>query len=155
ARLLLAAIAPMDLCRLDAIFVLHHAAHPDHGRDLIFGHADALAAQILGLLDARVGADVHARMTEDARDERRNGDVGRGAGRYRAQVARERELRDVELVKLEGAVEGLLRVERQVGDGAAVDLDAAIPDRARAVVIAARDRDGYLDHGSSFVRSGG
>ena len=44
ARLLLAAVAPVDLVRLDAVFVLQHAAHPDHRRDLIFRQPDALAA---------------------------------------------------------------------------------------------------------------
>ena len=77
AGLLLAAAAPMNFRRLHAVFVLHHAAHPDHRGDLIFRHADALAAQVLRLLDAGALADVDAGMAEDARHERRHADIGR------------------------------------------------------------------------------
>src|SRR5262249_2886698 len=76
---------------------------------------------------------------------------GGGAPGDRAQIARERQLRDVELMELEGAVEGLLRIERQIGDRAAIDLDATVADRRRAVVVAACDRDRHLDHGGSFL----
>ena len=129
-----------------AVFVLHHAAHPDHRGDLIFRQADALAAQVLGLADAGVLADVDAGMAEDARHEGRNADIGRGAGRDRADVARERNLRDVEFLESEGAVENLLRIERQVGHRAALDLDPAVLDRLRAVVIAAGDRYRHFHH---------
>ena len=115
---------------LHAVFVLHHAAHPDHGGDLIFRQADALAAQVLRRLDAGVGADVDAGMAEQPRHEGRDADIGRGAGRDGAHVARERQLRDVEFLVAEGAEENLLGIERQVGDGAALDLDAAVLDRA-------------------------
>src|SRR4029453_15942015 len=150
AGLLLPAVAPMDLVGPHAVFVLHHAAHPDHRRDLIFGQADALAAQVLRGADASTGADVDAGVAEDARYESRDADIGRGAPRDRAQIARERQLRDIELVELEGAVEDLLRIERQIGDRAAVDLHASVPDCRRAVVVAACDRDRHLDHGDSF-----
>src|SRR5580658_10583175 len=63
AGLLLAAASPMDLRRRHAVFVLHHAAHPDHRGDLIFRYADALAAQILRLGDARIFADIDTGMT--------------------------------------------------------------------------------------------
>jgi hypothetical protein len=46
ARLLLPAAAPMNFRRQHAVFMLQHAAHPDHCRDLIFGHADAFAEKI-------------------------------------------------------------------------------------------------------------
>src|SRR6266853_1212577 len=39
ARLLLAAAAPTDVGRLDAVFVLPHAAHPHPRGDLIFRQA--------------------------------------------------------------------------------------------------------------------
>src|SRR5262249_45648084 len=48
-------------------------------------------------------------------------------------------------LELEGAVEDLLRIERQVGDGAALHLDAAVLDGAGAGVVAARDRYRHLD----------
>jgi hypothetical protein len=44
AGLLLTAAAPMDFGRQHAIFVLDQTAHPYHGRDLIFRHANAFAA---------------------------------------------------------------------------------------------------------------
>ena len=146
AGLLLPAVAPMDLVRLHAVLVLHHPAHPDHRGDLIFRQADALAAQVCRRADAGAGADIDAGVAEDARHEGRDADVRRRTGRHRAQVARERDLGDVELLELEGAVEDLLRVERQIGDRAAVHLDATVPDRGGAVVIAACDRDWHLDH---------
>jgi hypothetical protein len=126
--------------------VLHHPAHPDHRGDLIFRQADALAAQVGRRADAGAGADIDAGMAEDARHECRDADIGRGTGGDRPQIARERDFRDVELLELEGAVEDLLRVERQIGDRAAVHLDATVPDRGGPVVIAACDRDGHLDH---------
>ena len=63
-----------------------------------------------------------------------------------ADEARERDFRDVEFLELERAVEDLFRIERQVGDGAAFHLDAAVLDGARAIVIAARNGNRHLDH---------
>jgi hypothetical protein len=88
-RFLLPAVAPMDFGRLHAVFVLQHAAHPDHRRDLIFGQADALAAQVLRLLDAGAGAHIDAGMPEQPRHESGDADVLRRAGRHGADVARE------------------------------------------------------------------
>src|SRR5207249_494220 len=56
----------------------------------------------------------------------------------------------VEFRKLERAVENLFRIERQIGDGAALHLHASVDNRARAVVIAAGDGDGHLDHWASW-----
>ena len=150
ARLLLAAVAPVDLGRLHAVFVLQHAAHPDHRRDLVFGQADALAAQVLRLVDAGVGAHIDAGMPEQPRHEGRDADVLRRARRHGADVARERHLGDVEFLELEQPVEDLLRVERQVVDVAALDLHAAVDDRLGAIVIAAGDRYRQFGHGSSW-----
>ena len=148
--LLLPAVAPMDFGRLDAVFVLHQAAHPHHRGDLIFGQADALAAQVLRLADAGVLADIDAGMPENARHESGDADIGRGAGRHRAQIARKRQLRDVEFLEFEGAVENLFGIERQIGGRAALDPDASIHDRARAVIIAARNRYRHTDHEGSL-----
>ena len=76
AGLLLAAAAPMNLGRQHAIFVLDQTAHPHHGGDLIFGHADALAAQILRLLYPGSHADIDSGMPENARHESRNANIG-------------------------------------------------------------------------------
>jgi hypothetical protein len=77
----------MDLRRRNAVFVLHHGAHPDYRGNLIFGQADALAAQILRPADSGTVADIDARMAKNPRHEGRNADIGRGAGRHRADVA--------------------------------------------------------------------
>ncbi len=139
----------MDLGRLHAVFVLHHAAHPDHRRDLVFRQADALAAKVGGRANAGIGAHVDAGVPEQPRHEGGNADIGRGPGSDRADIARERQLGDVEFLIAEGAKENLLRIERQVGDRAALHLNAAVPDRAGAVVIAARNGNRHLDHRAS------
>src|SRR5437764_3581153 len=94
--LLLAAVAPMDLVWRYAVFMLQHAAHPHHGRDLVLGQTDPLAAQILRLADAAISTNIDTRMAENSRNESRNADIGRCAGRHRAQIARKRQFGDVE-----------------------------------------------------------
>ena len=116
------------------------------------GRPTRLPRRSSGLLDAGVGAHVDAGMPEQPRHERRNADIVRGSGRDGADVARERQFADVELLIAEGAEEDLLRIERQIGDRAALDLDAAIQDRAAAIVVAARDRYRHLDHGGLLLR---
>src|SRR5258705_9628908 len=85
-------------------------------------------------------------MPEQTRHEGGDDDIGRITRGNGADVARERQLRDVEFLIAEGAKENLLRIQRQVGDVAAFHLDAAIPDGAGAIVIAARDRYRHLNH---------
>ena len=136
----------MDLRRQHAIFVLQHAAHPDYGGDLIFRQTDALALEIGRRADAGIGAHVDAGMPEQARHEGGDADIGRIPRCYRADVARERKLRDVEFLVAEGAKEDLFRIKRQVGDLAAFHLDAAVPDGAGAVVVAARNGYRHLHH---------
>src|SRR5437879_8003678 len=60
--LLLTAAAPMNLGWGYAIFVLHHAPHPDHRGDLILGQPDALAPEIGRTADAGIGANGTAGM---------------------------------------------------------------------------------------------
>src|SRR5690606_18990045 len=59
-----AAAAPVDLGRLDAVLILQNAADPDVGGDLVFRHADGLAAQVFRAVDAPVGTDVDAGLAE-------------------------------------------------------------------------------------------
>src|SRR5579863_5774606 len=92
-------------------------------------------------------------MAEDARHERRHADIAGGAGRHRADVAGKRNLRDVEFLELEGAVENLLRIHRQIGDVATLDLHPPVADRARAVVIAACNRYRHVTHCKSSLHS--
>src|SRR5262249_57340665 len=80
-------------------------------------------------------------------------DIGRVPRGYRANITRERKLRDVEFLVAEGAKEDLFRIKRQVGDFAAFHLDAAVPDGARAVVIAARNRYRHLNHWGLLIVS--
>src|SRR5712691_5085394 len=150
SRLLLSAAAPVDVRGKDAVFVLHHPPHPDHGGDLILGQADAFALEIRRGPDARVGADVDAGMAKNAGYEGGNADVGAGAGGDRPDVAGERELRDVEFLEAERAVENLLRIKRQIGDRAAFHLDTTIQDGSRAVIVSARDRYRHIDHHASL-----
>ena len=129
--------------------MLHHPAHPDHRGDLIFRQPDALAAQVFRRADAGIGADVDAGVPEQPRHEGGDADIVRIPRGDGADIARERQLRDVEFLIAERAEEDLLRVERQIGDLAALHLDAAIPDRAGAVIVAACNRYRHLNHGGS------
>ena len=139
---------------LHAVFVLQHAAHPDHRGDLVLGQADALAAQVVRLADAGIGAHIDAGVAEQPRHERRDADIVRRAGRHGADIARERQLGDLELLEAEGAKEDFLRIERQVVDGAALDLHAAVLDRLGAVVIAARNPAGDISGSTPGVSAG-
>src|SRR5262249_14771187 len=155
SRFFLTAAAPMDLLRQHAVFVLQHAAHPDHGGDLIFRPANPLALEIGPGADAGIAAHIDAGMPEQPRDKGWDADIGRIARGHGADIAREREFRDVELLIAEGAEEYLLGIERQVSGRAAFHLYPAIPDGARAVVIAARNGYRHLDPWASFSRRDG
>ena len=144
AGLLDAAVAPADFGRFHAVLVLQDAADPDVGGDLVFRQADGLAFQILRPRDAAVGPDVDAGMAKQARDERRDRDVVVLSARDLQRIARERQLADVEFLVLEGAVERLLGLERRADQLAALDLDAAVEQRARPVVVTAGEADPEL-----------
>ena len=139
--LLDAACAPVDVGGFHAIFVLQDAADPDVGGDLVLGQADGLAFQVSRRFDAAVGAYVDARMPEQARNERGHTDVGVLAARSHQGVAGHRHLGDVELLVLEGTVEGLFRFDRDSGDFAALDRRTAVEDRTGAVVITDGEAD--------------
>src|SRR5262249_2900145 len=96
--------------------------------------------------DAGIGAHVDAGMPEQPRHEGGDADIGRVPRRHRADIARERKLRDVEFLVAEGAKEDLFRIKRQVGDLAAFHLDTAVPDGAGTVVVAARNGYRHLHH---------
>ena len=80
----------------------------DHLLDLAERESDALAAQVGGGADAGIGADIDAGMPEQPRHEGGDADIGRVARCDRADIARERKLRDVEFLVAEGAKENLL-----------------------------------------------
>src|SRR5215467_15511303 len=85
-------------------------------------------------------------MPEQPRHEGGDAHIGRIPRCHRADIARERKLRDIEFLVAEGAKEDLFRIKREIGDLAAFHLDAAVPDGARAVVVAARNGYGHLHH---------
>src|SRR5262249_10798799 len=134
---------------------LSYTAYPAQGGEWIVGKADPLALEIGGSADAGIAANVDAGMPEQPRDKGRDADIGRIARGHGADIAREREFRDVEFLIAEGAEEDLLGIERQVGGSAAFHLHPAIPDGARAGVIAARNGYRHLDHWASFSRRNG
>ena len=129
----------MHVGRLDAVVVLQDHARPDAGGELIFRQADALALEILRLLDA-VGAHIDRVVAERARHEGRHADIGTIALRGLDREARHRQLADVEIHGAEGAEENLLRRQRHEHRIDAVDLHRAVEQRAGAVVVADRDR---------------
>jgi len=150
ARLLLAAAAPVDFLRRDAVLVLEHAAHPHHRGDLVFGQADALAAQVGWRRDAGVAANVHAGMAEDARHEGRDRDISGRSRRHRAQIAAEGKFADVEFLVAEGAEENLLGIERQTRYRASLDPHPPVDDRPGPIVVAACNGYRNVDHQPSL-----
>ena len=144
----------MDVRRLDAVVVLQDGARPDVRGELILGDADLAAFQVRGLLDA-VGAHIDRGVSERARHEGRHAHIGEIALRGLHRRARQRQLADVELGMAERAEEDLLRLERHEHRIDAVDLHRAVGERARAVVIAHRDRQIELGHAAPADRNGG
>src|SRR5262249_27905860 len=88
-----------------------------------------------------------------ARDERGNPDIFRRPRRDSPDIARERKLGDIEFGVAEGAKENLLGIEGKIGRGAAFHLDATVLERAGAVIVAAGNRYGNVNHSNSFTRS--
>ena len=142
--------APLDLPPLDAALVLEEPALPDRRRHLVLRHADRLAFEVGGPLDAAVGADVETGMTEQPRQEDGDGDVGGNAALRQHEIGGEGELGDIELRMAHGAEEDFLGLQGQVRNVAAVDRDLAVADGPRAVVIARRYGDRYVRHGKSL-----
>src|SRR3984893_2184152 len=136
AGFLEAAAPPFDVGRLDPVFVLQDAAHPDIGGHLIFRQPDGLALEVLRARDAAVGADIDAAVTKQPRHEGRDRDVMGVAARRRHRVAAHRDFGDVEFGELEGAVERLFRLQVDRGDVATFDRRAAVEYRAGAVIVA-------------------
>src|ERR1043166_9537107 len=129
-----------------AVLVLQHPAHPDERGALIFRHAHPLAAQVLRCVDAGRGPHVDAGVAENAREERRNADVGRAAVGDRAQEAGERNFANVELREAECPVEYFFGFELQKSHVTTLHRDAAVAYRRRAAVVPARYRDRHLRH---------
>ena len=107
--------------------------------------ADLLADQILRLLDALVGVDVDRRMGEQPDRIDRNGDERRIVLVQRVEIEGQPQLGGFELALAHHAVEGRRRKRVVIGEIDALGLDAAVHQRARAIVIPARQ--GHLQIG--------
>ena len=134
-RIVDAAPHPLDVRRLHAVVVLQDRARPDAGGELEFRQADALALEVLRLLDP-VGAHIDAVVPEHPRHERRDTDIGTIALRGLDRVARHRQFADVEIHGAERAEENLLRRQHHENGVDSVDLHGAVKQRARPVVVA-------------------
>ena len=150
-RLLDAAGEVLDARRIDAVLVLQDAADPDRRRHLVFGHADALAGEVLG---SRMPLFAETKMHEWRKI--RDGKTGiamNGAivAPQRHRVRRQRHLGHVEFAVPQHAEERLLDVELEILEVDAVGPHAAVGERARAVVVPAGQREAQARHGR-FLR---
>ncbi|TMH66579.1 MAG: hypothetical protein E6H57_13300 [Betaproteobacteria bacterium] len=136
----------MHIAHVHAVLVVQEAADPDVRGDLVFGQAERLGLQVLRPPDAAIGANVDARVPEQTGNKSGDRDIVILAARDLQRVAGERKLADVELAVLERAMEGFFRLDRGGDHLAALDADAPVEERARAVVIAARQAEGELRH---------
>ena len=130
-----AAAHPGDIGWRHAMVVLQDRAHPHIGGQLVFGQADAAAAQVFRLLDA-VGADVDGGVAERARQEYRYADVGQLAVGSLDGGTGERQFADVEFFAAKRAEENFFRRQRHEDRIDPIDLDGAIDQGTATVVIA-------------------
>ena len=132
------ALHPVDLREIDAVFVLQHAADEDRGGLGVERHADALALEILGRLDAGFLVDRDVAVAEDARGEDRDRDERAVALGVALKRLGARHLRRVEFLAAAHAVENLARAV----DGDEIEVDALrpAPRRCRAAPCGHRGR---------------
>ena len=138
------------------VVLLQDAADPDVGRELVLGHPDGAAGQVLGPGDVGPVADVDAAVPEAAGREDRDRDQRAGrathwaAGQVGQQVGRQRQFGDVELAVAEHAEEDLFRVERDVPQVSAFDRHPPVGQGPGPVVRPAGQREGQRSHASQF-----
>ncbi|MNT47133.1 hypothetical protein D3C72_1838250 [compost metagenome] len=130
---------------MDAKVVLQDRARPHDRGELVLRNADAAALHVLGTPDT-ILAHVDGGVAERPREKDGHCDVRTVAARMLDQVARERQLADIEVLAAHGAEEHFLRVERHVDGIDAVDLDAAIEQRAGTVIVAHGDGEAEFGH---------
>ena len=142
--------------KVDAVFVLQHAARPHAGRDRVAAvDADALAFEVLRLADAGLGVHQDGAVMEGAHQEHR--DRGhRLAVRPGADIGRDRHLADVEFVAAHHAAErGDERIDLLELGLESLGLDGAVLER---LVVALRAGDGNQlgsGHGGVSLRVDG
>ena len=125
----------MHVLGLDAVVVLQHAAHEhEPGRAPLRG-ADPLALQVLRRLDAGAGAHVDAGVAEDFRERHRHRHERALAAALERRVGGERELRDLELLVVQHALERLARAQDPDVEIDAFGFHPPVDQRAGAVVV--------------------
>src|SRR6266571_1582233 len=127
----------LDVGDLHAVVVRQNAADPDRRGHLVLGNADTLALQFFRLADAALRAHENARVPEEARRESRDRDERRVLTIQRGNIGRERHLRAVELAVAHHAEESLLDRLREIDEVDAFRTNAAVAERARAIVVPA------------------
>ena len=137
---------PFDVAGMHVEFVLQDAARPDRPGLLIFRHADALAAQVGGRRDARIGAHDDAGVEELAHGEDRDRHPAGIAARHRDDQRRHRHLGDVEFGEAQLPPEHLGRMHHGGDELDPLRRDTAFEQRPRALVVG--ERDTQLEVGS-------
>ena len=133
------------------IFVAQDSANPNGSGELIFGLADLFADQIFGLADAAVAIHENAGMAKGAGRKNGNGYERRVIGKKGHHVGGKRHFRGVEFAVAQHAEEGFLDRESQIVEVDAVDGDAAVDERAGAIIVPAGESE--WDVRQSFLRA--
>ncbi len=129
-----------------AVVVLQHAAHEhEPGRAPLRG-ADPPALQVLRRLDAGVGADIDAGVAEDLRERHRHRHERALAAALERRVGGERELRDLELLVVQHALERLARAQDPDVEIDAFGFHPTVDQRAGAIVVPAGECELEVRH---------
>ena len=134
----------LHVLRAHAPFMLKRAARPQRAGLLIFGHADALALQVFGLLDPRALAHENVRMKKAARGEDRQADETIVALGHRNDERGERHLRNVEIREAQLAPEQFGGAHDAGGELDPLRLRAPVEHRTGADVFGEGDAESEL-----------
>ncbi len=146
-----AALHPLDVARLDAVFVRQQAAHVDRGRHGVFRHAAALALEVARTLDAFVRVDEKVSVTKDARGKHGNGHERRFPGAHQRRVVRQRHFGDFEFLELEHPPEDVGWLRGDIVEVDALGLDGAVAQRKGTVIGSTCECQAQLAHSRSFL----
>src|SRR4029079_12983727 len=119
------------------VMLVENASDPYARGELELWRRNPLAAQIRRHGDTRVRIDVDAAVPEHPRCEHRERDERARVGVERRNIVGERHLRDVEFAVPQHPEERFLHRQPKVGEVDAVRMDAAVLERASAVVVTA------------------
>src|SRR3989442_7098114 len=135
---------------LDAVLVLQDSANPYGRGHLVLRHADSLAGELLRLADAALRGDENARVPEKARWKNGDGDEGGVLTHERHAIRGQRHLRRVELAVAQHPEKRLLDEEFVIDEVDALEVHAAVGERASAVVVPAGEGELESGHGISY-----